>query len=464
MKNNNILILVFLLIINSQISAGNWVDDWVDQSSSSGSTYYESQKRGYYSGGRYSARWRNSTEYPISVQLPRLRSGCGGIDLFMGGFSFLDPEYLMQKLQRALQSAPAVAFDLALKEACPDCANTIKELESMINKLNQLQMSECSSAQALVKYTGVDEIIGNKLNIAAQGIGSVAGTAKGWLNMNEEIKTNNDKPITTPQQKIASIAHCPVAFKEILAPGSLLNNLAIKKGLGEYVSHMRALIGDVNISEKDGSWVGHYIKPCPNTNSWDIEGLLTGTTPIRTAADNSVACTISTDQGLYQYAQVMMNNIALKITSSEILYNQDEQAFLASTRIAILLQLKQAIIGDRLAITIAALREPVAEAIAYAVLDDMITNIFEMAVLANIAANQKGVANSNAAAKDCNTDAYIAVKLEIQEFKSQAEWLLGAIKTAKAQAMQDYVNSIKFNENLMEQNKTRIQFKPNQTK
>src|SRR3546814_5952804 len=38
-------------------------------------------------------------DYLTSVTLPKVRAGCGGIDMFLGGMSFLDPDYLVQKLE-----------------------------------------------------------------------------------------------------------------------------------------------------------------------------------------------------------------------------------------------------------------------------------------------------------------------------------------------------------------------------
>lgn len=93
-------------------SAG-WVDDWVDQKVETSPGYFEGQKRGYYTGGGFSARWNLQNDYIWSVTPPRLKTGCGGIDAFMGGFSFMDPDYLVQKLQRIMSAAPAAAFDVA---------------------------------------------------------------------------------------------------------------------------------------------------------------------------------------------------------------------------------------------------------------------------------------------------------------------------------------------------------------
>ena len=80
---------------------------------------------------------------------PRFKVGCGGIDLFMGGFSFLNVNYLVQKFQKILQAAPAMAFDLALSTLCQQCSNIMKSLEALANELNGLQMNDCHDAKVL---------------------------------------------------------------------------------------------------------------------------------------------------------------------------------------------------------------------------------------------------------------------------------------------------------------------------
>ncbi|MEI6704482.1 MAG: conjugal transfer protein TraH [Deltaproteobacteria bacterium] len=65
--------------------SGGWVDDWIQQKNSTSPSYYEGSKRGYYTGGSFSARWPNNNDFLVSASLPKLKSGCGGIDMFMGG-------------------------------------------------------------------------------------------------------------------------------------------------------------------------------------------------------------------------------------------------------------------------------------------------------------------------------------------------------------------------------------------
>src|SRR5262245_42930450 len=51
------------------LSWSGWVDDWMTQKTSTSPSYYEGAKRGYYTGGSFSARWPNGTDYPVTVTM-----------------------------------------------------------------------------------------------------------------------------------------------------------------------------------------------------------------------------------------------------------------------------------------------------------------------------------------------------------------------------------------------------------
>src|SRR3546814_10637619 len=62
---------------------------------------FEDQTRGYLTAVGMSGRVDVHNDYLMSLSLPKVKAGCGGIDMFLGGMSFLDPDYLVQKLERS---------------------------------------------------------------------------------------------------------------------------------------------------------------------------------------------------------------------------------------------------------------------------------------------------------------------------------------------------------------------------
>ena len=60
---------------------------------------YNGQKAGYMTGGGFVTRNRVVNTQVASVNLPRFDAGCGGIDIFAGGFSFINHEQLIQTMK-----------------------------------------------------------------------------------------------------------------------------------------------------------------------------------------------------------------------------------------------------------------------------------------------------------------------------------------------------------------------------
>lgn len=142
------VVLVSLVMVPLGIgkeARANWLDNWYQNvmTSGSGPNYFETQQRGYMTFGSFGLRLPTRSDYLFSIEKPHLRVGCGGIDLFLGGFSFMNPEYLVQKAQAMIQAAPFIAFDIALSTLFPEGSAIIKKVMSIIDALNQIQISEC---------------------------------------------------------------------------------------------------------------------------------------------------------------------------------------------------------------------------------------------------------------------------------------------------------------------------------
>ncbi len=115
------VLTIAIASLGGTVAFANFADDWASNmtTNSTSASFYQGSQRGYFTGGSFSARWKQSNDNLVTISKPRIKSGCGGIDAFLGGFSFLDTDYLVNKLQRILSAAPAAAFDIALKTLAP---------------------------------------------------------------------------------------------------------------------------------------------------------------------------------------------------------------------------------------------------------------------------------------------------------------------------------------------------------
>lgn len=376
------VLLVAAMLVPGTIQAG-WVDDWLTQNTSNPPDYFAGQKRGYYSGGSFSARWPNNATYPITIEPPRIKSGCGGIDIFLGGFSFLNFEYLVQKLQRILMSGGAVAFDLALKTLCEPCATSIKSFEAIADKLNSLQLDECTAAkdikavlqssdgQGFASMDTIERRLGNaiKENKLGQGLADLYQT------ITEEDRANNN--LAQKPDVLRAVSGCNAEIKEIFlsnladSGGSLLDNLGVGKLAlsSDYVSLIRGLVGDIRIEGPDNAFKVTFIAPCPQNDPDDVKAFIEGNVMAKNSAG---ACTRIPDANadLVRYVQARMNSVADKIRSKAPL-DATDTTFIRNSPLSLGLVLKTAVGTEQEGSTIATLSDLTAKAYVLQMLVDL---------------------------------------------------------------------------------------------
>ncbi len=129
---------------------GNMFDSLGFDASVSDGGAYNSQTRGYMVGG--SIRARTPTKYiqPVNIQLPSFKSGCGGIDMNFGGFSFINSEEFKTFLQNAGSQALGYAFMQAIEAVCPTCRSVLDSLRKMADAINKFGLDSCTAAKAAV--------------------------------------------------------------------------------------------------------------------------------------------------------------------------------------------------------------------------------------------------------------------------------------------------------------------------
>ncbi len=441
----NIYIIILLSMLGVNVNAG-WVDDWAAHSTRSGPNYFEGQKRRYFNAGSYNVRFRNSQENLFSIQVPRLKSGCGGIDLFMGSFSFMDPEYLMQKMQRALQMAPAIAFDLALKELMAEGAASLGKFEGIINQLNKLQLSECGIANDAVNA------VKGKFDMQSSSFFSeVAGlydsmqsindsSSKNAVNAQELQKNNDNKPIA---EQSKSVEGCSTAFKLVFTrDGSVLEHIAENKGMSAYADFMRAYLGDVIIKYADKQYGNTPINKCPDLDVLDVDGIVNGTAKIRPISGD---CTSSTDKAIHTLVKDRLTSIAAKV-KTKVALTIDEEAFLNSVPFDNLNTIKRHVLAGSDAFYIDQYKEIIARDMAYAMVDDIVNKIAE---LQEIAVTQAKTANTGANAKTCDIAIVTPIIESVSDLGKRAKNMQATIRKKRNEHIKQLINRTKLNKDIV---------------
>ncbi len=385
-----------LLCGMTRTARAGWVDNWITEKTGSSPSYIEGQERGYFSGGNFSMRWPDTTDYPITTSLPHIKSGCGGIDVFMGGFSFMNTDYLVKKLESILTGAAGVAFDLALKTECEMCSNTIKNLEALSDTLNSLQMNECSASKSLVAT--VANATDWKLNDAQRAeLGTAinydklsSGVSDLWTTLTTQERSANNVPTSSDTSSVTSGCNSAIAGV-FLKDGLLLSNLGSEMGLpADYTDLMRGLVGDVRLNISANYSVS-YVAPCPQNNQSDLGAVSTGNLYAKDTSENC-ALVPDTNRDLTNYSLTMLTNILTNMENKSAL-TADQVTFVTTSPLATIPILKLGITTDTTSSTTGNLADLTAKAYALQMLTDLYTRTDSITRKAReILARQKGPA------------------------------------------------------------------------
>jgi conjugative transfer pilus assembly protein TraH len=370
------LCLVAACTATAPAQAQSWAESWFENVTYTSPGSFEDQTRGYVTAGGMSGRVDVHNDYLMSLTLPKVKAGCGGIDMFLGGMSFLDPDYLVQKLESILQAAPAVAFQYLLETLDEKMGNIISKMEAATNFLNSIQVNDCRLANRMVQIAKGDD---NMSGIVEEmtGYKSVKeGFAKSYQQSREKIQANKNNPTEDLRD---ALANCPAEVTEIFKTGSLLAHAATRVGAGDWASVMRARVGDVYMRWDPTDKVPLFsaIPACPHQDTESPDDFLTGKVQRRALniPPSAADCVPDTGKGALEMARDRMQAIAIKIRTRSAL-TADERQFVANVRTLPVYRMlewgvRQGVPGSVIADT----DELVALTLAYQMLNDLTRSI-----------------------------------------------------------------------------------------
>jgi conjugative transfer pilus assembly protein TraH len=218
--------------------------------------YYETQTRGVYTlgGARVRVSGHGSIN-PVHLEPPRISMGCGGIDAVWGGFSYLKPDYIVEKLKAiASGAAPAFAYRLAMSTLSKEVDMIVGELEKAAQWMNSFNIDSCRASQRIGTDTA-DLLMGaiNGTQTSGQSndfIGSMDKAERDpkqvlsdWANRAGYYVGNNE----LGQKAVDTITlNGSLIEQALILSGADLSVLgADSKGGSLFVSLTRAMAGDV---------------------------------------------------------------------------------------------------------------------------------------------------------------------------------------------------------------------------
>ncbi|MDH2328344.1 conjugal transfer protein TraH [Cereibacter sp. SYSU M97828] len=111
---------------------------------------YQGQMGGYVTLGSLYMRTKPRNTGMMQIQMPSVRAGCGGIDIFGGSFSFISKEEMIYLMEGIMQNAASFAFELALESLSPAVAEQVSKLRDLLQNVNAMNINSCEAGQMLV--------------------------------------------------------------------------------------------------------------------------------------------------------------------------------------------------------------------------------------------------------------------------------------------------------------------------
>lgn len=294
---------------------------------------YQGQQAGYYTGGSVYAR-APVHDYPLMTsQWPSLKGGCGGIDLFTGGFSFINSQQLVDAMKNIANNAVSYSFLLALETVSPLIKNQMQSLQEKADAINRLNIQSCETGVALVGA------VWPKTEAASQQICASLGSNSNLFS--DYTAARQDCGVDTKKQQALNklkqqgygdfIAdNTNLAWKAIQTNAALKNDTALAE---LFLSLSGSLI--VTNTSQNGLTVLPSLMEDPRLMQTLLHG---GTTPVYRC--NNTDClsptrstmTITAQHALVPRVQVLIEKMLSHIQTDTAL-GEDEIALLNATRL-----------------------------------------------------------------------------------------------------------------------------------
>lgn len=217
-------------------------------------------------GGSFSYRQPQVNTNLVNVSFPKASVGCNGIDIFLGSFSMINGDQLVQIGRGIAQGSAVYAFNTAVSAICADCAAIIANIQDKLAALNKFAKDSCNATyEFLQNGLGTPQEFTEKIGL---GGGAVDSMVSGIF---PDFGSTMSQPASEVNKK--NYAKDPDAFKEKYA-GNIV-----------YQGFMSIDNGNMNVggvTELTGYKLAEQIMSLTGTLivSWDSNGENSAITPI----------------------------------------------------------------------------------------------------------------------------------------------------------------------------------------
>jgi conjugative transfer pilus assembly protein TraH len=304
---------------------------------------YQDQQAGFYTGGNIFARNQVHNSQLATIQMPSYRAGCGGVDMFMGAFSHISSDKLVESLKAIGSNAGSFAMMIALEEMSPIVKNTMTELNDWAQKINSANINSCEIAATALGS------VWPRSDVAKGHMCKMIGTEGKYGGFSDYAAARQGCGAGGERNKVMTAAENDPRFKSMLGTEFNLAWKAIQENhflsqdlkLAEFFMSVSGTI--ISHKEANDDFKLHSFASLANNNELLGALLHGGTVKIYKCTDNSgnankclkmvkSEITIKADESLIGQVRKVLESIQNKIYADEAL-SASEIAFLNSTRL-----------------------------------------------------------------------------------------------------------------------------------
>lgn len=155
LSKKSIAVFTVFAMISTQVSAKSWLESAMadklgGMSNVTSAKAFNTSTRGVVSGGSIQTRNKIFNDRLINFVPPSMNAGCNGIDIFMGSFSFINADELVQLFRSIASNALGFLFQLALDVVAPKIAQLMQKFSDIVRELNKLVSDSCRMAKGVV--------------------------------------------------------------------------------------------------------------------------------------------------------------------------------------------------------------------------------------------------------------------------------------------------------------------------
>ena len=303
---------------------------------------YQDQTGGFYTGGSVFARSKVNNADLFSLQMPHYRAGCGGIDLFLGGFSYINTHQFIQLLRNIGSNASGYAFNLALATVTPQIKSVLDGLLAKVQEMTNQSINSCEAAATLVGGAWPQSDASSQLLCNAMGkdLGFATDWAQSRQKCGAELKREeiNNRKGEKPEFKDVLGDEFNIAWKAIQKNGFL-------KSDSQLAEFFMTLSGTI-VSHRKGGRIETVVLPSKSADPELISGMIRGNTEVEIYKCDDVSedkCLVPSIQkisipekdALYGKVQTLLLSLSQKVREDKALSGA-EKGFVNSTQIPVL--------------------------------------------------------------------------------------------------------------------------------